>query len=200
MGGIATLAKVAVQVYIQVRPHITPPAAGFILHSTARRRYRSFDRTLRPARLAEGLRVLEVGGGTGAFTLPLAAAVGETGSVFSIEIQRGMLDQQKRRVRAARAANVSLSQADALALPFAAAAFDRAVVIACLPMLLDKQRALQELRRALKPGGLLLVSEELFEPEYVPVAVTLRWCTQAGLRQVDAHREVLFYALVFRNP
>jgi ubiquinone/menaquinone biosynthesis C-methylase UbiE len=66
-------------------------------------------------------------------------------------------------------------------------------------MLPDKQRALRELRRVLKPDGLLLVSEELIEPEYVPVGVTRRWCTQAGFQQVAVHRELFFYVLVFRN-
>jgi hypothetical protein len=51
----------------------------------------------------------------------------------------------------------------------------------------------------LKPDGLLLVSEELIEPEYVPVGVTRRWCTQAGFQQAAVHRELFFYVLVFRN-
>ncbi|HZB96514.1 MAG TPA: class I SAM-dependent methyltransferase [Herpetosiphonaceae bacterium] len=199
MAGIVTLAKVAIQIAIQIRPRITPPGAGFILHSAARRRYRNFDRTLRPLQLQNGLRVLEVGGGTGAFTIPLADAVGSSGSVYSIEVQGGMLEQQEQRIRASGVTNAWLYQADALALPFANAAFDRAVVIACLPMLSDKQRALRELRRVLKPDGLLLVSEELIEPEYVPVGVTRRWCTQAGFQQVAVHRELFFYVLVFRN-
>jgi ubiquinone/menaquinone biosynthesis C-methylase UbiE len=199
VAGITTLAKVVIQIAIQIRPRITPPAAGFILHSAARRSYRDFDRTLRTLRLQNGLRVLEVGGGTGAFTIPLAHAVGPAGSVYSVEVQSGMLEQQERRIRASGITNARLYQADALALPFANAAFDRAVVIACLPMLPDKQRALRELRRVLKPDGLLLVSEELIEPEYVPVAVTRRWCTEAGFRQVAVHRELFFYVLVFRN-
>src|SRR5919199_6060397 len=45
---IITLAKITIQIAIQIRPRITPPGAGFILHSAARRRYRNFDRTLRP--------------------------------------------------------------------------------------------------------------------------------------------------------
>ena len=196
---IIMLAKVAIQIAIQIRPRITPPAAGFILHSTARRRYRNFDRTLRPLQLQNGLRVLEVGSGTGAFTIPLADTLGPAGSIYSIEVQSSMLEQQKQRIRASGVTNARLYQADALALPFANAAFDRAVVIACLPMLPDKQRALRELRRVLKPDGLLLVSEELIEPEYVPAAVTRRWCTQTGFQQVAVHRELFFYVLVFRN-
>ena len=193
------LIKLAVQIYLQLRPHITPPAVGFILHSALRLRYRNVERTLAPVQLGNRLRVLEIGGGTGTFSIPLAKATAPDGSVDSIELQRGMIRQQQRRVRASGATNLRLYQADALALPFRDASFDRAVLIACLPMLPDKQRALAELRRALKAGGLLLVSEELVEPEYVPLAVTRAWCTKAGFELVSTHREGWFYTLVFRN-
>ena len=198
-GGLV-LIKLAVQIYLQLRPHNTPPEVGFVLHSAIRLRYRSVERTLAPAQLRNGLRVLEVGGGTGAFSIPLADAVAPDGSVASIELQRGMQRQQQRRVCASGATNLWLYQADALALPFRDARFDRAVLIACLPMLHDKQRALRELRRVLKNGGLLMVSEELVEPEYVPPAITRAWCTKAGFELLSTHRAGLFYTVVFRNP
>jgi ubiquinone/menaquinone biosynthesis C-methylase UbiE len=197
-GGI-TFLKVAVQIYIQLRPRITPPAASFLLDNPLRLRYRSPARTLAPLQLRNGLRVLEVGAGTGAFTLRLMEAVGPDGTVDALELQRGMIAKLKRRVWKNTAATVRLYQADALALPFAASSFDRAVLIACLPMLPDKQRALRELRRVLRPEGLLAVSEELWEPEYVPLAVTRAWCAKAGFVEVARHRELFFYTLVFRN-
>lgn len=190
------LAKLAVQALIQIRPRITPPACGFLLDSPLRMWYRGSERTLRPLQLAAGQRVLEVGGGTGAFTMLLGHAVGPAGGVYSIELQKGMLARQKRRVRAHATPNVWLHQADALALPFTDASFDRAVLIACLPMLPDKQRALLEIRRVLRPGGLLAVSEEIIEPEYVPLAVTRAWCRRAGFQEVGVQREALFYTLV----
>ena len=198
IGAIALL-KVAVQIYIQVRPRITPPAAAFLLDNPLRLRYRGPARTLAPLQLHNGLRVLEVGAGTGAFTLPLAEAVGPDGAVDAVELQRGMIARLKRHVWKSAATKVHLYQADALALPFAASSFDCAVLIACLPMLPDKQHALRELRRVLRPDGLLAVSEELWEPEYVPLAVTRAWCAKAGFVEVARHRELFFYTLIFRN-
>jgi ubiquinone/menaquinone biosynthesis C-methylase UbiE len=194
--GLLVLIKVAVQIYIQLRPRITPPAMGWILHSRARRLYRSFDRTLHYLDLQPGQRVLEIGGGTGAFTIPMAQCVAPDGVVYSIEIQPRMLDQQRQRVGAITISNIRLHQADARRLPFGNGVFDRAALIACLPMISNKQLVLSELRRVLKADGLLLVSEEIFEPEYVPLAVTRAWCWRAGFREVAAHREALFYSLV----
>jgi ubiquinone/menaquinone biosynthesis C-methylase UbiE len=64
----------------------------------------------------------------------------------------------------------------------------------------DLDRFYAEVRRVLRPGGLLAVSEELIEPEYVPLAVTERWCRRAGFEQIEAHRTFWFYTLVARNP
>lgn len=193
---LGVLAKIAVQLYIQLRPRITPPAVGWLLHSKARQRYRSFERTVGYLGLAPEQRVLEVGGGTGAFTMPVAAAVQPGGIVCSVELQAGMLAQQRRRVAASGLPNIRLHRADAHRLPFRPAVFDRVVVIACLPMLADKQQALRELRRVLEPSGLLIVSEELIEPEYVPLAVTRAWCRRAGFREVAAYRDPFFYTLI----
>lgn len=171
-----------------------------MLHSRARLRYRDIEATLAPLDLHPGQRVLEVGAGTGAFTLSLAERVAPAGRIASIERQRAMLRRQARRLGAAASGVIALHQADAHALPFADSSFDRALMVAVLPMLRDKQRALRELRRVLRPGGLLLVSEEWIEPEYVPLAVTRRWCERAGFEQVQVNRTAWFYTLVVRNP
>jgi ubiquinone/menaquinone biosynthesis C-methylase UbiE len=197
---VAGFLKAGVQVLIQVSPRITPPAASFLLHSQLRLRYRNIDQTIAQLQLTPTLRVLEIGGGTGTFTIPLAQAVAPTGALWSIELQLAMLRQQDRRVTQAGVTNAHLHQANALHLPFVDAGFDRVVMIAVLPMLPDKQQALREARRVLKPGGLLAVSEELIEPEYVPLALSRRWCRQAGFEHHVTYRTLWFYLLLFRNP
>lgn len=200
LAGLLGVIKLAVQVFIQLWPRITPPAAAFMLDSRARLRYRNIDATLTPFDLHPGQRVLEVGAGTGAFTLALAERVAPAGRIASIELQRAMLWRQARRLGGMASGVIALHQADAQALPFADSSFDRALMVAVLPMLRDKQGALRELRRVLRPGGLLLVSEEWIEPEYVPLAVTRRWCERAGFEQIQATRSAWFYTLVVRNP
>lgn len=193
------LFKAALQVVCQLRPMITPPQVGFVLDSGLRRWYRKTSAMLPAVDLRDSLHVLEVGGGVGTFTIPLAEQVAPDGKVFSVELQAGMLRQQARSVRRSGLENIWLHRADALQLPFADHSFDRAVLIAVLPMLRDKQRGLQELRRVLKPNGMLIVSEDLIEPEYVPLLVTRRWCTQAGFVEIKAQREGLCYTAVYSS-
>lgn len=200
LAGVLVALKIAGQILIQIAPRTTPPALAFALHSRARLRLRDVAATLAPLDIRPGQRVLEVGAGTGTFTLPLAERVAPDGRIASIELQRAMLQWHVRRRGDAATDLVTLHQADAHALPFADDSFDRALMVAILPMVRDKQRALRELRRVLRPGGLLLVSEEWLEPEYVPLAVTRRWCERAGFEQVRGNRSAWFYTLVVRNP
>jgi ubiquinone/menaquinone biosynthesis C-methylase UbiE len=144
------------------------------------------------------MRVLELGAGAGLFTVAAARLIDETGLLFSIDLQPAMLRPLQRLARAAGVANVHIQAADAAALPLADASVDLAYLIAVLPMLADKPGALAELRRVLKPRGLLAISEELPEPEYVPAAVTAWWCRRAGFELRERHGNLWCYTLIFR--
>lgn len=198
--GALLLAKLAMSIYLQLRPMPTPPAVSFLLNSSWRRRYRDPARALAPLGLRSGMRVLELGPGVGVFTAEAARQLGADGLLLCVDLQIGMLRPLQRLVRRAGLANVSVQAGDAAALPLADASVDLAYLIAVLPMLPDKQRALAELRRVLKPGGILAVSEEFPEPEYVPMSVTAYWCRRAGFTLRARHGSFWCYTLVFAAP
>jgi ubiquinone/menaquinone biosynthesis C-methylase UbiE len=198
--GAFLLAQVAVRAYLQLHPIPTPPAASFLLTGGWRRRYRDPARTLAPLGMRPGMRVLELGPGVGVFTAEAARLVGRSGLLLCVDLQPGMLRPLQRLVRRSRLANVQLQAGDAVALPLADASIDLAYLIAVLPMLPDKQRALGELRRVLKPGGVLAISEELVEPEYVPMGVIVRWCRRAGFLPFARYGNLWCYMLIFRRP
>lgn len=188
-----------VRLYLRWRPHITPPIVAPVLDSPVRRLYRQPEHTLAPLQLQENLTVLEIGGGTGAFTLTTAQAVKPHGRLITIELQRAMLKHLTRRLRQTQTTNVLATQAHAAALPLPSASVDRVFIIAVLPMVPNKQQVLGEVRRVLKPGGLLLVSEEVIAPEYVPPRVTIRWAVQSGFVVVEQRRGFWCYSIVFRQ-
>src|SRR3954471_1183108 len=87
-------------------------------------------RTLEPR---PGERVLEVGPGTGYYSLPLAEWLGEEGHLDGFDLQQEMLDHTLGRAReAGLGERVSATQGDATALPYADASFDAALLVTVL--------------------------------------------------------------------
>lgn len=114
---------------------------------------------------AEG-RVLELGIGSG-LNLPHyeTARVEE---VVGVDPSPALLD--KARPRAARAGfPVHLEEGSAEAVPHEDASFDTVVVTYSLCSIPRPERALAEIRRLLRPGGHLVLSEHGLAPDSVPV-------------------------------
>jgi ubiquinone/menaquinone biosynthesis C-methylase UbiE len=61
----------------------------------------------------------------------------------------------------------------------------------------DRQRALAELRRVLRPGGSLSVSELVTDPDYPRAGTVVGWCAQAGFRLAARYGGLLGYTLNF---
>src|SRR5438309_9505783 len=76
------------------------------------------DLLLARSAVAPGEKVLEVGCGTGAATLPLARAVGDTGEVVGIDISAPMLAAARQRIAQSGLRNITLLQADAQGYAF----------------------------------------------------------------------------------
>jgi ubiquinone/menaquinone biosynthesis C-methylase UbiE len=128
-----------------------------------------------------GERVLEVGPGAGYYALPVARWLEPGGTLDVLDLQQKMLDYVVRRAAEKGIMNVVPTQADARALPYPDAGFDAAYLTLVLGEVPDQERALQELRRVLKPGGRLVVGELLGDPHYVPFGSLRKRAEAAGL-------------------
>jgi len=116
--------------------------------------------TLALANLRPGQRALDVAGGTGDLAAGLARQVGERGLIVLTDINSAMLRRGRDRlIDAGCVGNVEYVQADAERLPFPDATFDCITIGFGLRNVTDKSAALACMRRALKPGGQLLVLE-----------------------------------------
>lgn len=96
-------------------------------------------------------RVLEIGIGTGT-NLPHYAAGAQ---VVGIEPDPYMLRRARNRLAGIGSTHIALQQAEAEALPFADGCFDHVVSTLVLCTVRDPMRALSEMRRVLRPGGML---------------------------------------------
>lgn len=128
-----------------------------------------------------GERLLEIGPGTGYYTLDLAGWVGPEGRVEIFDLQQEFLDHVSRRAGERGLANVVPTQGDATALPYEDASIDAVALTAVLGEIPDPVAALREIRRVLKPGGRLVVGELFGDPHFTTLASLKRQAAEAGL-------------------
>jgi SAM-dependent methyltransferase len=174
-----------------------PASLAWLVNNPVRRRYMHLvlDRIgIRP-----GERVLELGPGPGAFTVDAAHRIGPEGRLIAVDLQPEMIARVEERVRRAGLTNVETYVASAYALPLENASIDRAFLITVLPEIPDPLRALVEMRRVLRHGGVLSVTEEFFDPHYLFEAETIRLSEAAGYEFVAFHGNLALYTINFRK-
>ena len=110
----------------------------------------SVERVVELAAARRGVQLLDLATGTGAIA-HLAAARGA--SVVGVDASTGMLE-----VARTRSPGLDLSLANACALPFADGAFDVVTCGLALSHFAERDRALAEVLRILRPGGMLVAS------------------------------------------
>jgi ubiquinone/menaquinone biosynthesis C-methylase UbiE len=111
------------------------------------------DLLLQTAAPRVGESVLDVGCGTGATLLRLAAAIGNEGHVLGCDVSAPMLALARQRIAAAGAQNADVIQADAQSHHFAESSFDLLVSRFGVMFFADPTAAFANLRRALRPAG-----------------------------------------------
>jgi len=148
-----------------------------------------FIRTTRAAvivdhlELQPGMTVLDVGCGPGRVAVPVAKRVGEQGEVVAVDIQPGMLRRARENAQQANIANIRFVQAGAGEGKLGHNQFDRALLVTVLGEIPDREAALKEIYGALKPGGMLSVTETVFDPHYQNRRTVARLAESVGFRE-----------------
>ncbi len=110
--------------------------------------------------IRRGDRVLDLAGGTGDIAALLKPVVGEAGEIVVGDINAAMLDVGRDRLTdRGLVSGLRWAQLNAEALPFPDNSFDAVTMAFGLRNVTDKDRALAEIHRVLKPGGRVLVLE-----------------------------------------
>ena len=174
-----------------------PYALAWMTDNSIRRRY--MVHVLDRVGIEPGERVLELGPGPGAFTVEAARRTEPGGQLVAVDIQPKTIAAVERRVRKAGQANVETHVASAYQLPLEDDSVDRAFLVTVLPEIPDIQRALLELRRVLKPDGVLSITEEFLDPDYPLVRTATRWAQEAGFELAECHGNWFLYTLNFRK-
>jgi ubiquinone/menaquinone biosynthesis C-methylase UbiE len=136
-----------------------------------------FAQALRP-----GMNVLDVGCGPGSITRGLAELVAP-GSVVGIDIQAAQIEQARASAAACGLTHLRFERADLYDLPFADRHFDAALANGVLMHLAQPMHALAQLRRVLRPGGLVGIRDPDFGSTlYAPLTPLLQQWLELRLR------------------
>lgn len=181
--GAAAGATLAAALWWRKNPSACPYGQRFWVEAPhpviTRERLRS---VLRPE---PGERLLEIGVGTGYYSLDLAEWVGPEGTLELFDLQQEFLDHVIRRAPERGLENLVPTQGDATALPYGDASVDAVILTAVLGEIPDPTAALREIRRVLKPSGRLIVGELFGDPHFTTLNSLKSQATEAGLAYAE---------------
>jgi len=123
---------------------------------------------------APGMTVVDLGAGTGYFLPYLSSAVGPSGQVLALDVERAMVDMMVQRVRRDRLLNVSPGVVPPDDPALTPRSVDRVLVVNTWHHLNDRVAYAQKLLHALRPGGLVLIVDfDEESPKGPPVEMRL---------------------------
>ena len=197
--------------FLQILPRVVsklvrfpaPAHIGPFLDSAVRKLMQSPAKVIERSGLRKGMTVLDLGCGSGAYTTPAARALGPRGKVYSLDIQEKMLLQLKRKLLRPKNANIrncALIRASAYELPLRSQSIDLCMMVTVLQEIPDRKRALAEIRRVLKPGGTLAVTEFFIDPDYPLKSTTTRLVEGEGFVLEECLGHFWNYTVRFKKP
>jgi len=146
----------------------------------SRLRYKFFGPTkiLQGAGIRPRMKVLEVGCGTGFFTITAGRMLGDQGSLISMDMLPISVETVTKKVQAAALSNVKVIKGDALDTKLEQESLDLVLIFGVIPApMLPMQKLLVEMHRILRPGGVMAV----WPPSWVHRSIVQSgWFNYAG--------------------
>ena len=149
--------------------------------------------------LQPGMKVLDAGCGPGRLAIPAAKAIGSQGELTALDLQVGMLVRVQEKARTAGLSNIRLMQVNLGEGKLEKAYYDRAMLVTVLGEIPQQEAALQEIYQALKLGGILSVTEIIFDPHFQSRESVQRVAGKVGFREAGFFGKRLAYTMHFEK-
>ena len=147
-----------------------------------------------------GMKIVEIGCGSGFYTVTVAKAIQPDGIVYAVDIQEGMLEKLKHRMESEGIQNITPILADAEGkIPLDDGSADAVFSIAVIPEIPDPVITLKEIGRLMSRDGVFVDSEVIMDPDYPRRTTVIKWANRAGFVLEKQMGNIFRYALVFKK-
>lgn len=143
--------------------------------------------------------VLEVGAGSGFYSVEVARRTAK-GHLQLLDVQTEMLQKARAKLREEGSLNIGFTVANGDRLPFKQNGFDVIFLVAVLGEIKNREAFLSEAHRALKPHGVLSISEHFPDPDFLRFAKVKLLLENEGFELVAHYGVNWSYTANFRKP
>lgn len=136
-------------------------------------------------KLKPGMAVADIGAGSGVLTLMMASEVGQTGTVFAVDIQQEMLDRLSDKLNNLNVKNVKLVLGTAMSPELEPDTLDLAIMVDVYHEFEFPWEMLRKLSSAIKPGGRVAFVEYRKEDPRVPIKLVHKMTEKQVRREAE---------------
>ena len=147
----------------------------------------------------EGMTVLDVGCGPGFFSVEIADMVGASGKVIAADLQQGMLDKIKNKIKGTEIENIiELHKCEVDRIDISTKV-DLVLAFYMVHEVPDQDKFLKEMYSILKPNGTLFIVEPSFHVSKKAFEETVNRAGAIGFSQVKKPGMILSKAVVLKK-
>ena len=147
--------------------------------------------------LHKDMTILDIGCGPGRLTIPIAKQISKNGKIVAMDIQDAMLNKVRKKADDTNLNNIIYLNANIANCELENNKFDRILLVSVLGEIpsQDQGIAVKKIFNALKPGGILSVTETIFDPHFHRCATVLKLASMAGFQKKDFFGNCVAYTL-----